>query len=137
MNMENEAARVRAWVLILADDPSTTSEEILALDQGENDLVVVRADTVDGGFINLVAAIDCDENYFETAKGDLMALPDIQNIWFLEVTAYNPGNPEVPNAPQDATGFITGTELEVGDHQGTLELSAGRQDHSPGFNPWG
>jgi hypothetical protein len=133
MNMENGEVRTRAWVLIQADDPAGLSGEILALDN-ENDLVVVRADTVDGGFGNLVAAIDCDPDYYEEAKGSMMALDGIQNIWFLVVTAHNPGS---PNAPHDATGFITEPEFDAGEHQGELEVSAGRQDHSPGFNPWG
>jgi hypothetical protein len=141
MGMTNELERSRAWVLIMADDTESVIDQIFELDEGEDDLVVVRADVVGGGFVNLVAAIDADPDNYEDAKSELMGITGIQNIWFLEVTEHHPRfiyDPEFPDdneAPHDASGFITENEYEAGEKK--EGVSAGRQDNSPGFNPWG
>jgi hypothetical protein len=130
--MGTEDERTRAWVLVLADDPETVAEQILEFDEGEDELVVIRADTVDGGMINLVAAIDAASNHYEEARSSLMSIAGIQNAWFLVVSSHQPGS---PSAPHDASGYITEEEYDAGEKK--EGVSPGRQDNSPGFNPWG
>ncbi len=129
MGAINVNERARAWVLVQASEPQVVAEEILNLDEEKDELVVVRADRVDGGPANLVAMIDAALEYYEQVEADIRAIGGIANVWFLRVEEH------IPDPPHNASGYITEDEIERGERK--ENIYPGRQDSSPGFNPWG
>jgi hypothetical protein len=83
---------------------------------------------VDGGLANIVAAIDSAEGYHDQTVADIRAIDGITNLWFLRVVRYKP---EIPN---NASGYVTEAELSKSD---SPRAYPGRQEESPGYNPWG
>jgi hypothetical protein len=51
----------------------------------------------------------------------------VKRLAILRVEIHN------PYPPQDASGYVTEEEAETG----AEEVKVGRQDKSPGLNPWG
>lgn len=123
----NVDVRSRAWALIEATDPKTVTDNVLELDDGD-ELVVIRADVVDGSPTNVVAVIDAALDYYDQVVADIHAINGITNVSFLKVIQHKPA------PPHNASGFITTDEAEAGEKK---DVKVGRQDNSPGFNPWG
>jgi hypothetical protein len=123
----NVEERARAWALIEATDPQMVADNVLELDDGD-EFVVIRADVVDGGPSNIIAAIDTAKDYYDQAVAAINAINGINSLAFLKVLKYK------PDPPHNASGFITTDEAERGEKK---DAKPGRQDNSPGFNPWG
>lgn len=120
--------RVRAWVLIQASDPQTVKDQIKALDQGKDELVVIRVDGVDSGPSNIVAAIDAAQYYYDQTVAYIRGIAGITNVWFLRVVEHD------PPTPNNASGYVTEDERLNSESKMAY---AGRQEGSPGYNPWG
>ena len=129
MGTINAEKRARTWVLIHATDPDMVVPQVSGLDHG-NELVMIRVDVVDGGPANIVASFDAAETYYEEAISDIRAINGIINVWFLRVTRHN------PELPHNASGYITEYEAQHPESE-KIDIKVGRQDNSPGFNPWG
>jgi len=127
MIQQNE--RVRAWVLIQDGSYPTIAEQIHKLDTGHDELVVIRVDQVDENETpKIMAVIDADYEYFPKVQGYINDIVGTGNATYFVVTAHN------PDPPNDASGYIANSERI----QSEIKLPhAGRQDNSPGFNPWG
>ena len=123
----NVEERVRAWALIETTDPQTVAKDVLGLDDGDI-LVVIRADEVYGGPTNVVASIDAAKDYYDQTTANISAINGITNLSFLRVKNHE------PYPPNNASGYITAEELSKSDSDRAYQ---GRQDKSPGLNPWG
>ncbi len=154
--MENDR-RVRAWVLVKAEHPDKLSEalgheyrdtrdkdRIVEFGKGGGNLVVVRADVVDGEW-NLVVPVDAvnevilngfvtkiQKNDFKNEKAkEIMKDEEDNTTLVLKVTL----NGHNPNPPHRSSTFVTGTELAA--DKVPEYTPAGRHPHSPGRNAWG
>lgn len=129
MNVEK---RVRAWALIQATDTNQKKvvNKIRQLDKKEKKLVVIRVDLVVGGDANIVASLDAAESNYEDTMTKIRAITEITNVSFLKVTHHN------PELPHNASGYVTEYEAKHPKSE-KKNVKVGRQDNSPGFNPWG
>ena len=132
MGTNNEEKRARTWVLIQATDQEKVVNKVRQLDKRLKELVVIRVDLVDGGDPNIVASIDValDNDKYEQTKTAIRAIKEITNVRFLKVTKHN------PELPHNASGYVTKYEAKHPNSE-KKDVKVGRQDNSPGFNPWG
>ncbi len=137
-----EETRVRAWVMVHAEDPEWFADELYeALGTvGGDERVMVRADVVEanGSPYNVVIPVDAatedDLQYIidqmmERGAAEILTL----RVWM---------DGHHPNPPHIAHGYITQGELEEQDRKGItlmeeIRLKQGRQGASPGHSPWG
>lgn len=135
----NENSRVRAWVLVEADPVQGVSARIRALDEPPtDDQVVIRADVVDGLpdlAYNIVVPVDLEilegkteDEVLRHKVGEIKGLQNVKAAVALKVLVHD------PKPPHEASGFITPGEAAK---PLTRFARPGRQDGSPGFNPWG
>jgi hypothetical protein len=126
-----ENGRVRAWVLVWADDPVGVAEELYEelRYEGEDEYVVVRADVVESFYgYNIVIPVDAqDQGSLDLVLKKIRNPKAVKRMAVLRVETHN------PYPPQDASGYVTEGEAEAGDE----DVKVGRQDNSPGLNPWG
>lgn len=152
--MTGEKDRARAWVLVKAGNPKKLSNA-LAIEykdhgsghefgKGGNDLVVVRADVVDGEW-NLVIPVDAvtevilktfvtkiQKNDFRNKKAkEIMKDEEDNTTLVLKVTL----NGHNPNPPHRSSTYVTARELGL-DHEPAFD-KPGRHPKSPGRNAWG
>jgi len=152
--MENDR-RVRAWVLVKAEDPEKLSNEladeyretryrnrVVEFGKGGGELVVVRADAVDDdpslveaadaceSETNLVIPVDAaNKGILRKFVGNIQKRPGVTVLSILAVQKHN------PDPPHASSTFVTGTEFDldpVRDYD-----PPGRHPHSPGRNAWG
>ncbi len=132
--MDTSTPRLRAWALIKTEEPEIVAEMIWKHDdKKDGTIVIVRTDIIEDQKkvldINLIVPIDM--------------LPDKKDDVLLFLTKYcGEGNSKLavvkcykPDPSQNASGYITDTEFSRGEKQ--KGVKPGRQDNSPGFNPWG
>ena len=74
------------------------------------------------------AALDNDK--YEQTKTAIRAIKEITNVRFLKVTKHN------PELPHNASGYVKKYEAKHPNSE-KKDVKVGRQDNSPGFNPWG
>jgi len=126
-----EGGRVRAWVLVWADDRAGVAEELYEQFryEGEDEYVVVRADVVESFYgYNIVVPVDAqDQGTLDSIVEMIRNLEAVKRVAILRVEIHN------PYPPQDASGYVTEEEAEAGEE----DVKIGRQDKSPGLNPWG
>jgi hypothetical protein len=120
--------RVRAWILISIEDPLQVTSQIWTLDEKQyGTVVIVRTDIVEGDF-NLVIPIDTDPEYFDPTIAAISGIIGGANPVVLKVLSHDP-------APaHNSSGYIMPSEAMRGEFR---LAHPGRQDTSPGFNPWG
>jgi hypothetical protein len=139
-----DQARIRAWMVIRGDFSTANATSIVGLDKGRLDrYVVVRADLV--GSLNdkgpgMVVPLDAQRGS-ETKYEHLYDIRDqiIETLKLgnddydlLEVV-----NPAGSAPPHLVSGYITREEGHAAIDLGERGGKPGRQDDSPGFNPWG
>jgi hypothetical protein len=135
--MEEQEKRVRAWLVVSAEDIDTLQghyKGIKGFDRGQEDVVIIRGDvTVPAeGVYRLVVPIDVAETAYLLLVDQIAVMVGSQNLEVMRVLDHN------PEVAQDASGYITEHELGIGeDHPFSKLLKSGRQDYSPGYNPWG
>lgn len=128
--MDTKTSRIRGWALIKTENPKRLAEEIWGLDDKEEGrIVIVRTDVVEESEYNLVVPIDMHPDEKATVIGFLVKYCGEGKFVFPLVDCH------IPEPAQNASGFITDAELSRGEKQEGVK--AGRQDNSPGFNPWG
>jgi hypothetical protein len=128
--MDTQTSRIRAWVLIKSDDPKRLADQIWSHDdKKEGRIVIVRTDIVKGTKYNLVVPMDMHPDVKDTVFSFLEKYCGKGVFELLVVDCH------IPEPAQNASGFITDVELSRGEKQ--VGVKAGRQDNSPGFNPWG
>jgi len=128
--MDTQTSRIRGWALIKTDDPKRLAEEIWSHDdKDEGRIVIVRTDVVKGTKYNLVVPIDMHP---DEKKGFLGLLKEYCGSGVFE---FHLVDCHMPEPAQNASGFFTDAELSRGEKKEGVK--AGRQDNSPGFNPWG
>ncbi len=130
--MDEQEKRVRAWVLIKSDNPEDIVDRIWALDKKDGSIVVIRTDIIKEGSYSLVVPFDMASaslgmvtEFFDGLKEN----KNVNDFEFAVVKCF------IPDPAQDSSGYITGGEFKRGEKQAGVR--AGRQDNSPGFNPWG
>jgi len=134
--MEEQEKRVRSWLVVSDGDMGTLQGHyngIRKLDRGSQ-VVIIRGDitTPTEGVYKLVVPIDVDGDAYSPLIDQIAGMVGSQNLEVLEVVDYD------PEIPQNASGYITPDELSEGeDHPFSKLLKPGRQDYSPGYNPWG
>jgi hypothetical protein len=140
-----DVPRVRAWMVIRGEFDVDHVGLVMALDRTDDEYVVVRADLVtslNGRRPGMVIPLD-------TLMGDepsnkylhLYAIRD-QIVEALKLGSddydlLEVGIPDDSAPPHTASGFITRAEAHAAIDLGERGGKPGRQDHSPGFNPWG
>jgi hypothetical protein len=130
MEQTAENGRVRAWVLVHADDPEAFAQELYELlgQRGEDDYVVVRADVVNHR-LNVVIPVDAaSETDLVRVVKKIAGLEIVRDIAVLRVQMH------IPYPPHIAHGYIDEDEFERYPEEG---FKPGRQGASPGANPWG
>lgn len=127
-----ENGRVRAWVLVRAEAETGMAARLRNLDQGKDDLVVIRADVVaePPEFpYNIVVPVDAEsEAVLEGVVKDIGGLRNVSDAVALKVVVHD------PDPPHEASGYITPGEAVRAVRK---PKKVGRQDESPGYNPWG
>ncbi len=147
--------RVRAWILVKAEDPEKLSNEladeyrdirsknrVVEFGKGGGELVIVRADVVDDdpqlveladpseSETNLVIPVDAaNRGILRKFVGDIKKAQEVTVVSVLTVQKHN------PDPPHASSTFVTSTEFDldpVRDYD-----PPGRHPHSPGRNPWG
>ncbi len=152
--MDNDR-RVRAWVLVKAEDHEKLSNEladkyretryrnrVVEFGKGGGELVVVRADVVDDdpnlvepadaceSETNLVIPVDAaNKGILRKFVGDIQIKPGVTVLSVLTVRKHN------PDPPHASSTFVTDTEFNL-DPVSDFE-PPGRHPHSPGRNAWG
>lgn len=126
-----ENGRVRAWVLVWADDPERWAQELYEAlgHEGGDEYVLVRADVIEPFYgYNVVVPVDARDDSTLDSVVDTFPNPEaVRRMAVRRVEVHN------PYPPQDASGYVTEEEAEVG----AEDVKVGRQDKSPGLNPWG
>lgn len=134
--MEEQEKRVRAWLVISGDDMGTLQGHYKGIGQLDRDsqVVIIRGDitTPAEGVYRLVVPIDVAESAYLALIDQIAVTVGSQNLEVMRVIDHS------PKITQDASGYITEYELGKGeDHPFSKLLKFGRQDYSPGYNPWG
>lgn len=124
--------RVRAWVLVRAAPPHKVTARLRNLDRGGDDFVLIRADVVaespDFPY-NVLVPVDAEsEAVLSNVVKEIMGVGGVSEALSLRVLEHH------PFPPHDASGYITHHEAQVGERK---PERVGRQEGSPGFNPWG
>lgn len=123
-------ARTRAWLLVTAANPASAQTQIGQLmlrgnGQIPDEDVVVRADTVNGGF-DLVVPVDASGTPGLSAiVGLISRMSGVRHVDVLQVVDY------MPKQVVEAHCFIHPSERRF------PFLWKGRYGKSPGWNPWG
>ena len=134
--MDELEKRVRAWLVVSAEDKETLqghNKRIRGFDRGP-EVVIIRGDITAPaeGVYRLVVPIDVAESAYLALIDQIAVTVGSQNLEVMRVIDHN------PKIAQDASGYITLDELNAGeDHPFSKLLKPGRQDYSPGYNPWG
>jgi hypothetical protein len=132
-NGQYKSKRVRAWVLLKADNPEKVARKIYSNlgKVGKSNYVVIRADVVEGEY-NIVVPIDTTPANFEQTVEMVASHTGVTSHTTLRAIQFNPGPTYL------AHGFIQ-TSKEVADRNKWLRPDdVGRiQKKSPGDNPWG
>lgn len=134
--MEEQEKRVRAWLVVSAHDMGTLQGHyngIRKLDRGSQ-VVIIRGDIAAPaeGDYRLVVPIDVAESAYLALIDQIAVTVGSQNLEVMRVIDHS------PKIAQDASGYITLDELNAGEeHPFSKLLIPGRQDYSPGYNPWG
>ena len=121
--------RTRAWILIRAESPQSTAQQLYETlgHAGGNRWVVVRADIVDYHY-NILVPVDAESpDALEQVYGMIQDLAGAQETAILPVVGC------IPYPPHVAHGFVTPGEGEAGG----IDTEIGRLGHSPGHNAWG
>lgn len=137
--MEEQEKRVRAWLVVSAEDKETLQgqyKRIKDFDRGPEvpEVVIIRGDITAPaeGVYRLVVPIDVAENAYLPLIDQIAEMVGSQNLEVMRVLDHD------PEPAQDASGYITEYELGKGEeHPFSKMLKPGRQDYSPGYNPWG
>jgi hypothetical protein len=131
---ETSGPRVRAWMLIRAEEPRTLAQRIydeLGF-QGSDTFVVVRADVVDWTF-NIVIPLDTEsQGALDEICDRIRGMPGVAETLLLPVLEHHPWPPQLAN------GYISDAEADADPEswdKPTFERR--RLGHSPGHNPWG
>lgn len=124
--------RVRAWVLVRAARAQEVTARLRNLDRGGDDFVVIRADVVaespDFPY-NIIVPVDAEsEEVLSDAVDEIRGQSGVSEAIKVGVLEHH------PYPPHDASGYITHHEAQVGERK---PERVGRQEASPGFNPWG
>lgn len=144
---ESKSVRVRAWVLVEAENARDFADRLYEAlgHEGGDEYVLVRADHVNHGRYNVIVPVDAEspEALHKVVK-QIAKRVETKSISIAEVVDHN------PKPPHDANGFITDEEARRGHPEDGLVpgrqkeepsdnpgIVAGRQGESPGHNPWG
>jgi hypothetical protein len=140
MEEESGNGRVRAWLLLkdtTEEDLRAKKEKIKKKDLGKEypQVVVIRADLVQSAELGyrMVIPIDIAVSEYDRVLGEIRGEVGSESLAVLRVV----DGEHDPPIPQDASGFISEGELKAGHIKKIDEVLPGRQDYSPGFNPWG
>jgi hypothetical protein len=134
--MEEQEIRVRAWLIIRAEDMEALQGHyggIRKLDR-DSQVVIIRGDitTPAEEVYKLVVPIDVAETAYIPLIEHIKEMVGLQNLEILKVIDHD------PKVLQNASGYITPGEFKEGERHPFYELlKPGRQDYSPGYNPWG
>lgn len=129
-----EFERVRAWILIRADEPELKAHriyDVMGYKEGEGDdaFVLIRADVVDFHY-NIMIPVDAASLQIVQEK-----LCEIQTLAEAREIAIVPVTEHIPYPPHMADGYISPEEAEI--YTDPEPMKVGRQRKSPGVNPWG
>jgi hypothetical protein len=128
----NPNRRVRAWVLVQAERVQGVSGRIRALDNKTDEQVVIRADVIaeaPGLPYNIVVPVDAArDSVLDTVVAEIRSWRVVRDAVALKVDVHD------PKYPHEASGYITQREADEAERKPDR---VGRQDKSPGFNPWG
>jgi hypothetical protein len=137
MEAIDDEKRKRAWILINVIEGYNVVEVANAVKalKGDDNFVMIRVDQVDSEVADMVAdmvaVIDtAGGDYYEEAIRKIVQTPGLEIKHKLVVTNHN------PFPPHNASGFITPAEQKLS-QKFEVYVKAGRQDNSPGYNPWG
>ncbi len=124
--------RARAWVLIRAEPVVGMAAKFRNLDRRGDDFVIIRADVVaespDSPY-NIVVPVDAEsEAALSGVVEEMRGISGVREAVALRVVGHD------PYPPHDASGYITQREADRGERRPD---KVGRQDSSPGYNPWG
>ena len=134
--------RIRAWLLMRADSDKHKDirKKLASLDDKETTFFVyIRADQVgafpntSNGTYNLIAAIDAED---DSKLKDFTKQVDSLGIEKLDIYVVA-SDGHSPTPPHSATGYLSEDELRRYSYEKPITVAPGRQDNSPGFNPWG
>ncbi|MCH8093937.1 MAG: hypothetical protein IH953_05020 [Chloroflexi bacterium] len=129
--------RVRAWVLGKSDQPEETAKAIGQLMDDEmvkapadrrEDLIIVRADIVEGDY-DLVVPVDAASEQALATALEMIEGAGLLQPTTLRVQTHN------PSPPHAASTFVTAAELRA--HPAQEFSPPGRHPGSPGRNAWG
>ncbi len=129
--------RIRAWVLGKSEEPEETAKAIGQLIDDEmvkapanrrEDLIIVRADVVQGEYDIVVPVDAASEQALETAL-KMIVDAGLSDPMTLRVQTHN------PKPPHAASTFVTAAELRA--HPAQEFTPPGRHPKSPGRNAWG
>lgn len=137
--METESGRVRAWVLVRSKNPEETSEALAAdyydaerelpFGAGGDDIVVVRADLIDGE-MNLMVPVDvANEDFLHEVVKRIREKGGVTETSVFRVLRHN------PDPPHSASTYVTPEEF--GRDRAPEFDPPGRHPRSPGKNAWG
>jgi hypothetical protein len=131
--MGDQERRVRAWVLVQADEAQEVADRIRGLDPRRGDeFVVIRADVVEGpgGYpYNIIVPVDAkNKGKLTDVVGMIRAVDGVSEAVELEAKKHH------PDPPHDAQAYVTDEEVGAGRDR---DITPGRQGASPGANPWG
>ena len=131
--MGDQERRVRAWVLVQADEAQEVADRIRDLDPRKGDeFVVIRADVVEGpdGYpYNIIVPVDAkNKGKLADVVGMIRAVDGVSEVVGLKVKKHH------PDPPHDAHGYVTDEEAGAGRDK---TIKPGRQGASPGANPFG
>jgi DNA-binding Lrp family transcriptional regulator len=134
MENQSENGRVRAWVLVEADDAPRFARQLYkALGHaGGDEYVLVRADLVKHAHYNVIVPVDAkNPEALRMVVKQIAERVETKSISIAEVLGHN------PKPAHDAHGFITAEEKAAGRDPEDPCVEVGRFPKSPGFNAWG
>lgn len=130
-NQRAESERVRAWVLVRAEEAPNAMQGLYRKlgHEGGQRFVVIRADIVDYQPYNVIVPVDAEsEEALQEVSAKIKGHPGVRETVIVRVEKH------IPFPPHDAHGYITQQEAGAGKDK-TVEH--GRQGASPGYNGWG
>lgn len=136
--MAGEDKRVRAWVLVKSDEPEETAKELNEKLNDElkkphperrKDLVIVRADVVDGEYDVIVPVDSANPGSLKQALKMIEDARGTTSVTVCEVTTH------YPDPPHSTATFVTEEEHDA---DPVPEFAPpGLHPRSPGNNAWG
>jgi hypothetical protein len=136
--MAGEEKRVRAWVLVKSSEPEETAKELdgklkaeltKPYDKRRKDLVIVRADVVEGEY-NVIVPVDAANP--GSLKQALKMIEDARGTSSVTVCTVTT---HYPDPPHSTATFVTQKEYDA-DRVPEFH-PPGLHPHSPGRNAWG